>query len=105
MNCTKMENARAMRAKLSFFVVKYVNLRRSCYRRRRGCLSSLMSTWQTIHELGLCLNNDAGKLEICVGWLLPRRVCTASRKQEHSKKNTERCLDAQKHFVRVHFSV
>ena len=28
-----------------FFIVKYANLLRSCYRRRRCCLSLLMSTF------------------------------------------------------------
>ena len=39
--CRKTKNARA---KLLFFIVKYANLRRSCCRRRRGCLSSLKRT-------------------------------------------------------------
>ena len=37
-----MENARAKRAKLLCFIVKYANLWGFCCRRRRGCLSSLM---------------------------------------------------------------
>ena len=41
--CRKMKNARAKRAKLLFFFVKYANLWRSCCRRRRGCLSSLLA--------------------------------------------------------------
>ena len=39
--CQKMENARAKRAKILFFIVKYANLWGFCCRRRRGCLSSL----------------------------------------------------------------
>ena len=41
--CKKMKNARAKRAKILFFIVKYANLWGSCCRRRRGCLSSLIS--------------------------------------------------------------
>ena len=41
--CKKMNNARAKRAKILFFIVKYANLWGFCCRRRRGCLSSLMS--------------------------------------------------------------
>ena len=41
--CQKMKNARAKRAKLLFFIVKYANLWGFCCRRRRGCLSSLLS--------------------------------------------------------------
>ena len=41
--CQKMKNARAKRAKLLFFIVKYANLAGFCCRRRRGCLSSLVS--------------------------------------------------------------
>ena len=38
----KMKNARAKRAKILFFVVKYANLWGFSCRRRRGCLSSLL---------------------------------------------------------------
>ena len=41
--CQKMKNARAKRAKILFFIVKYANWWGFCCRRRRGCLSSLMS--------------------------------------------------------------
>ena len=40
--CQKMKNARAKRAKILFFIVKYANLWGFCCRRRRDCLSSLM---------------------------------------------------------------
>ena len=40
--CQKMKNARAKRAKILFFNVKYANLWGFCCRRRRGCLSSLI---------------------------------------------------------------
>ena len=36
------KNARAKRAKILFFIVKYANLWGFCRRRRHGCLSSLM---------------------------------------------------------------
>ena len=39
--CQKMKNARAKRAIILFFIVKYANLWGFCCRRRRGCLSSL----------------------------------------------------------------
>ena len=43
-NVYKMsKNARAKRAKIPFFIVKYANLWGFCFRLRRGCLSSLMS--------------------------------------------------------------
>lgn len=41
-NILKMKNAGSKHAELLFFIVKYVNLRRSCLRRGRDCLSSLM---------------------------------------------------------------
>ena len=41
--CQKMKNARGKRAKILFFIVKYANLSGFCCRRRRGCLSSLVS--------------------------------------------------------------
>ena len=42
--CQKMKNARAKRAKILFFIVKHTNLKGSCCLRRRGCLSSLVSS-------------------------------------------------------------
>ena len=41
--CQKMENVRAKRAKILFFIVKYANSWGFCCRRRRGCLSSVLS--------------------------------------------------------------
>ena len=42
-----MKNARAKRTTetIAFFIVRYENLRRSCCRRRRGCLSPLQAPW------------------------------------------------------------
>ena len=42
--CQKMKNARAKRAKILFFIVKYANLWGFCCRRRRGKLPILSST-------------------------------------------------------------
>ena len=39
--CTKMKNARAKRAKLLFFIIKYANLRRSYRRRSLGLSGSV----------------------------------------------------------------
>ena len=50
--CQKMKNARAKRAKILFFIVKYANLWGSCCRRRRGCLSSLITITTTVMDLG-----------------------------------------------------
>ena len=41
--CPNLKNARAKRAKILFFIVKYANLWGFCCRRRRGCLSSLFA--------------------------------------------------------------
>ena len=48
--CQKMKNARAKRAKILFFIVKYANLWGFCHHRRRGCLSSLVSHRETQSE-------------------------------------------------------
>ena len=40
--CQKMKSARAKRAKILFFIVKYANLWGLCCRRHLGCLSSLI---------------------------------------------------------------
>ena len=42
--CHKMKNERAKRAKILFFFIKYANLSGFCCRRRRGCLSFLLSS-------------------------------------------------------------
>ena len=44
LKCQKMKNARAKRAKILFFIVKYANLWGFCCLRRRGFLSSLTTT-------------------------------------------------------------
>ena len=41
--CQKLKNARAKRAKILFFIVKYANLWVFCCSCRRGCLSSLVA--------------------------------------------------------------
>ena len=49
--CRKLKNARAKRAKILFFIVKYANLWGFCCRRRRGCLSSLLQIQQWLLTL------------------------------------------------------
>ena len=49
--CQKMKNARAKRAKILFFIVKYANLWGFCFRRRRVALSSLLSITTTSFEM------------------------------------------------------
>ena len=41
--CQTLKNARAKRAQILFFIVKYANLWGFCCRRRRGSLSSLLT--------------------------------------------------------------
>ena len=48
LTCQKMKNARAKRAKILFFIVKYANLWGFCCRRRRCCLSSLITKTTTL---------------------------------------------------------
>ena len=48
--CQKMKNARAKRAKILFFIVKYANLWGFCCRRLRGCLSSLIESFRFEYE-------------------------------------------------------
>ena len=49
--CQKMKNARVKRAKILFFIVKYANLWGFCCRRRRGCLSSLVTMTERRKQL------------------------------------------------------
>ena len=46
--CPKIKNARAMRANLLFFTVKYANLWRSCCRCCRGCVNSLLFQYPSL---------------------------------------------------------
>ena len=49
--CQKVKNARAKRAKILFFIVKYANyLWGFCYLRRRGCLSSIFPRLNKANE-------------------------------------------------------
>ena len=59
-----MKNARAKRAKILFFIVKYANLWGFCYRRRRGCLSYLLERFSIAFTA-----NDKRQAEIS---LLPK---------------------------------
>ena len=52
-NYQKMKNARAKRAKILFFIVKYANLWGFCCRCRRGCLSSLLLASYPLETLKL----------------------------------------------------
>ena len=59
--CHEMNNARAKRAKILFFNVKYANLWGFC--RRRSCLSSLIS-WKT-SKCGKNINDILGYCLVC----------------------------------------
>ena len=52
--CQKMKYARAKRAKILFFIVKYANLSGFCCRHRRGCLSSLLSAFPALFSFETC---------------------------------------------------
>ena len=68
--CQKMKNARAKRAKILFFIVKYANLWGFCRRRRRGCLSSL----KLISVKRIIKNRSAeGWFRFCINILLCAR--------------------------------
>ena len=54
--CQKMKNARAKRAKILFFILKYANLWSFCCRCRRGCLSSLITFPNGMYNTGLQLH-------------------------------------------------
>ena len=51
--CQKLKNARAKRAIILFFIVKYANLSGFCCRRRRGCLSSLVQFMEVLMNVYL----------------------------------------------------
>ena len=56
--CQKMKNARAKRTKTLFFIVKYANLWGFCCRRRRGCLSSLLTPYSLLSRTRGRSNNQ-----------------------------------------------
>ena len=55
--CQTLKNARAKRAQILFFIVKYANLWGFCCRCRRGCLSSLMFFFVTFGTC-ICSSNE-----------------------------------------------
>ena len=60
--CQKMKNARAKRAKILFFIVKYANLWGFCCRRRRCCLSSLLVNFaREKHAMHAPMKGQTGK--------------------------------------------
>ena len=80
--CQKMKNARAKRAKILLFVVKYANLWGFCCRRRRGCLSSLMPLILFFSITDVCLRGKcsttcrSGRLKVgSCGQLTSRNTC------------------------------
>ena len=68
--CQKMKNARAKRAKILFFIVKYANLRGFCCRRRRGCLSSLLGSLRSTTRL------QRRRHKICILNCQKQKLCT-----------------------------
>ena len=70
-----MKNARAKRAKILFFIVKYANLWGFCCRRRRGCLSSLTvgrkRTYTLFAKSGARSSLYCGQIFVSIkrGWL------------------------------------
>ena len=74
--CQKMKNARAKRAKIMVFIVKYANLWGFCCRRRRGCLSSLLTN-----------QNSSAKMKETIDCLYLGIIKITSRcKQSHCGK-------------------
>ena len=83
-----MKNARAKRAKILFFTVKYANLWGfRCRRRRRGCLSSLLlikKLKRHLLERGYLINFTKNTvLRIDTGSLKKKEL----RQQQRKKKN------------------
>ena len=70
-NCQKMKNVRAKRAKILIFIVKYANLWGFCCRRRRGCLSSLLITYDApfCRKAWLTADKHDRNSAMCVGIL------------------------------------
>ena len=64
--CEKINNARAKRAKLLFFVVKYANLWSSRYRRRRSRLSCLLFSGARFSKVPKCFGRISGDIILFV---------------------------------------
>ena len=78
--CQKMKNARAKRARILFFIVKYANLWGFCCRRRRGCLSSLIESLRSTtrrqrQRHKFCIFNEA-KQKVCTTLTCLFHFCT-----------------------------
>ena len=69
--CQKMKNARAKRAKILFFIVKYANLWGFCYRRRRGCYEDELFVFTSFAQPG---TNVLRTISLSLRWLSERRM-------------------------------
>ena len=65
--CQKMKNARAKRANLLFFTVKYANLWRSCCRCCRSCVNSLLRSCNDYLLGMLCIASKVAE-SWCCNW-------------------------------------
>jgi len=108
--CQKMKNARAKRARILFFIVKYANLWGFCFRRRRGCLSSLTESLRSTtrrqrQRHKFCIFNEANKefartsrafFHFCTFLSRSRQICDVKwpflefyREREHTAANLD----------------
>ena len=94
--CQKMKNARAKRAKILFFIVKYANLLGFRFRCRRGCLSSLIPSYAPIKrklQRSPSARAHPGYLTIFWAWGVGTLICKAFL------PSLEQCLP--KHYHKV----
>ena len=85
-----MKNARAKRANLLLFTIKYANLLRSCCRRRRGCVSSLISQAVTTRVLpSVSIMSARCGVVVKSGCAMDAKRCVSQRKimKTGKKKN------------------
>ena len=73
--CQKMKSVRGKGAKILFFIVKYANLWGFCCRRRRGCLSSLMTATKTSLENKHLGNADYFTIIASSSFIVDRASC------------------------------
>ena len=78
--CQKIKNARAKRAKILFLIVKYANLWGFCCRRRRGFLSSLITSTDhiTARKFNELTNTQKGACNWCSAGKTPFSSCGES---------------------------
>ena len=93
--CQKMRNARAKRAKIPFFIVKYANLWGFCCRCHRGCLGP-------VHTMTIVNANASKRIFLYPPHEDDHRLRSVFiRPHENARKHIKRCHTPNAHALSI----